>query len=378
MSFSSQGRFSRPSASRAQGSFGPRRSFGQGRGGGFNRRPQGQNIHHSRYINQAVEQKELPVVEIHHDFVDFQLHTQLIKNIVHHGYTKPTPIQDQAIPVMMEGNDVIGIANTGTGKTAAFLIPLIERMAQDNEEGALIVVPTRELAVQIADEFSKLAHNLRLGMMLCVGGTSIGAQIQGLKRNPHVVVGTPGRLKDLINRGFINTEMFTNIVLDEVDRMLDIGFINDIKFLIAQLPEERKSYFFSATMNHEAEMIAHQFLRNPVKVSVRTRETSEHIHQDIVRVEHGQNKVDVLYELLSQPEFERVIVFGRTKHGINKLEEVLTRRGISVSAIHGNKTQGARQRSLLNNNTSCGQTYDTNVKALPDFPARPVRPIRWM
>lgn len=304
------------------------------------------NIHHSRYINTAVEPQEQVEVAIRHNFADFALHTQLMKNIAHHGYEQPTPIQDQAIPVMMEGRDVIGIANTGTGKTAAFLIPLIERIAQDNEEGALIIVPTRELATQIADEFKMLAYNLRMGMILCVGGMSINAQIQGLRRNPHVVIGTPGRLKDLVKRGELRTEMFTNIVLDEVDRMLDIGFVHDIKFLISTLPQERKSYFFSATMNFEAEQIAHSFLRDPVKISVRTRETSVHIHQDIVRVEVGQNKMDVLYQLLIQPDFERVIVFGRTKHGIDKLEKVLSHKGVKVSAIHGNKTQGARQRSL--------------------------------
>ena len=345
MSYDRQGRFSRPGSSGGQSSFGQRQRFGGNRR--FSgRRPPTSNISHSKYINKAVAEKEEVQIATRHTFEDFGFHTQLMKNIVQHGYEKPTPIQDQAIPEMMLGRDLIGIANTGTGKTAAFLIPLIERMAQDNEEGALIVVPTRELAVQIADEFTQLAHNLRLGMMLCVGGTSIGPQIHGLKRNPHVVIGTPGRLKDLIQRNFLRTHMFTNIVLDEVDRMLDIGFIHDVKFLIAQLPEERKSYFFSATMNREAEDIAHTFLKQPVKVSVRTRETSEHIHQDIVRIEEGKSKVDVLYELLTQPEFERVIVFGRTKHGINKLEETLSQRGLRVSSIHGNKTQGARQRSL--------------------------------
>jgi superfamily II DNA/RNA helicase len=159
-------------------------------------------------------------------------------------------------------------------------------------------------------------------------------------------VGTPGRIKDLIMRGAFDTSMFTNIVLDEVDRMLDIGFVKDIQFLISKLPDERHSLFFSATMNKETEAIMHQLLRNPVQISVKTQETSANIYQDVVRVSVGQNKVDVLHGLLQQPEFSKVIVFGRTKHGINKLEDLLTQRGVRVASIHGNKTQGARQRSL--------------------------------
>ncbi len=328
-------RFSRPS------------SRFQDRGRNFAKRgPQISPIHHSKYINKAVEKAEMVQAEITHSFADFGLHTQLLKNIQRQSYLEPTVIQDQAIPPMMEGRDVVGIANTGTGKTAAFLIPLIHKIANNTDEGLLVVVPTRELATQIAEEFKKLAWGLPIGMLLCVGGVSAEPQIRALRQNPHVVIGTPGRLKDLANRRFLDTSMFTNIVLDEVDRMLDIGFVHDIRFLISLLPAERHSYFFSATMNRETEDIMRSFLKNPVTVSVRTRETSEHIHQDVVRIQPGQNKIDVLFELLCQEEFDKVIVFGRTKHGVDKMEKVLREKGVRVSAIHGNKTQGARQRAL--------------------------------
>lgn len=312
----------------------------------FNRSIRSARIHPSKYINHAAEMTQEAVHISQHAFSDFGLHPLILENITRHGYTQPTPIQDQAIPHIMQGRDLVGIANTGTGKTAVFLLPLIHRMLEDNSQGAIIVVPTRELAVQIEQELKIFVQGMRIGMALCVGGLSIQPQIQHLRKNPHFVIGTPGRLKDLIMRGSLDLSKFTNVVLDEVDRMLDIGFINDIRFLVDQLPVERSSYFFSATMTREVETIMQSFLNNPVQVSVKTKETSAQIHQDIVKIQGGQSKTEVLYELLQQEEFEKVIVFGRTKHGINKLEALLTAKGIKVSSIHGNKAQGARQRSL--------------------------------
>jgi superfamily II DNA/RNA helicase len=240
----------------------------------------------------------------------------------------------------------VGLANTGTGKTAAFLLPLIHRILEDNNQGVLVVVPTRELAVQIADEWRKFAYRLPISMTMCIGGTNIHSQISALRKSPHFVIGTPGRLKDLINRGALDTSLFTNIVLDEVDRMLDIGFIHDIEFLVRHLPAQRNSYFFSATLTPDVQRIMQSFLNDPVQISVKTRESSDHIHQDVIKIGPGGSKVQTLIELLTQPEFEKVIVFGRTKHGINKLEKMLSDKGLRVAAIHGNKTQGARQRSL--------------------------------
>lgn len=306
----------------------------------------GGRIDPRRYINSAVAPTEEQVLPVEHQFTDFHLLPQILANIEHCGYTQPTPIQDQAIPALMMGRDVVGIANTGTGKTAAFLLPLIHKIANDPQQGVLIVAPTRELAVQIFDEFKAFAYQLQVGAALCIGGANINSQEKRLRNNPHFVIGTPGRLKDLINRGAFDPSMFTNIVLDEVDRMLDIGFRKDILFLINHLPTPRHGAFFSATMDRETEDIMRQLLTDPVTISVKTRETSDHIHQDVIRVQNGENKIDVLHELLQQPEFRKVMVFGRTKHGINKLEKQLYDRGVKVTAIHGNKTQNARQRSL--------------------------------
>ena len=279
-------------------------------------------------------------------FADFGLDERLLENVLRHGYTTPTPIQDQVIPALMRGEDIVGIANTGTGKTAAFLLPLINKVLQDPDQGVLILAPTRELALQISDELHAFIGGLSLGTALCIGGTNLSGQISRLANNPHFVVGTPGRVKDLINRGAFKTALFTNIVLDEVDRMLDIGFRQDILFLIDQLPAQRQAALLSATLNRDTQSIIQRFLQDPVTISVKRQETADHVYQDIVAIKQGQNKVDVLYDLLAQAEFEKVIVFGRTKHGINKLERQLADRGVRASAIHGNKSQNARQRSL--------------------------------
>lgn len=303
-------------------------------------------IDQSRYIREAIEPIQDQIYSSENSFSDFGLDNQILENLARKGYTAPTPIQDQAIPALMGGRDVVGVANTGTGKTAAFLLPLIQKVLVDPDQGVLILAPTRELAVQIKEEFKAFAEDLPVSVALCIGGQSINAQVSTLRSNPHFVIGTPGRIKDLIQRGAFNTELFSNIVLDEVDRMLDIGFRQDIKFLIAQLPEQRQAAFFSATLNDEAEEIMRTLLTNPVHISVKRMETANHIQQDIVTVKQGESKIDVLHNLLTQQEFEKVIVFGRTKHGINKLERELSNRGVRVSSIHGNKTQSARQRSL--------------------------------
>jgi len=309
-------------------------------------RPQSTISDRSLYSNSAVAPQEQEVYVAQHRFEDFGLHTSIQKNVEARGYLTPTPIQDQAIPVLMAGRDVVGIANTGTGKTAAFLLPFIHKIVQKPEERILVLAPTRELAVQIMDELAAFTKGLNIQSTMCIGGKSIQTQAERLKRNPHMVIGTPGRMKDLVQRGAFQIQRYTNVVLDEVDRMLDIGFRPDIQFLISQMSQQRQSAFFSATMDNSTAEIMHAFLTNPEIISVKRRETSAHIQQDVVRVQPGQNKIELLCEFLQKPGFERVIVFGRTKHGINKLEQVLQERGYRVSALHGNKSQNARQRAL--------------------------------
>lgn len=279
-------------------------------------------------------------------FVRYNVAEKLKRNIAEHGYVTPTAIQEKAIPEILNGRDIIGIANTGTGKTAAFLISLINKCYSDRTQKVLIVVPTRELAIQITEEFRIFAKGMNLEAVATVGGASIKRQTYVLRHNPHFVIGTPGRLKDLIERKILNLLNFQNIVLDEVDRMVDIGFIKDIKYIISLLPRVRQSLFFSATVDERTKDILQNFVTNPVTVSVKRQETVENVEQDIVKLSGSRQKVDVLHDLLIQPGFDKVIIFGRTKWGMEKLSHILVERGFKAVAIHGNKSQNQRQRAL--------------------------------
>jgi len=280
-----------------------------------------------------------------HRFADFNIDERIKGNIEKKGYVTPTPIQDQAIPLILEGRDIVGIANTGTGKTGAFLIPLLQKIVLNREEHVLIIVPTRELAQQIDEEFKGFAVGSGFLSLCAVGGANITPQIRRLREDPYVVIGTPGRLKDLMDRKVLNLSKFQTVVLDEADRMLDMGFIADMKFILSHMPTKRHTLFFSATLSREIEALIGSFLVNPARVSVKTSETAANVHQDIVRVA-GKVKVDVLCDLLTKPEFDKVLVFGRTKHGMEKLAKMLKQRGIAAESIHGNKSQSQRQRAL--------------------------------
>lgn len=295
-------------------------------------------------------QKAVPVEEViynpQHKFVDFQIDGRLKNNIARKGYKEPTPIQDRIIPSILKGKDVVGIANTGTGKTAAFLIPAINKSLSNKRNKTIVIVPTRELAFQIEKEFKEFAEGLRLFSVLCIGGTSIGNQLRNVRRDNDFVIGTPGRIKDLVERKALNMSLFKTIVLDEADRMLDMGFINDMKFLMSKLPEDRQALLFSATIPEEIERLARQFLRNPEEVSVKTKESSTNVNQDVIKIKEGDKKVDVLCDLLAQPAFTKVLVFGKTKYGVEKLSKALEKRGFKSESIHGNKTQGKRKGAI--------------------------------
>lgn len=289
--------------------------------------------------------EELVVYEPQHRFNDFPLHEAIKRNIAHKGYDQPTPIQDKVIPEILSGRDVIGLASTGTGKTAAFLLPLIDKELKNRGQKVLIITPTRELAVQIMEEGRAFSYGTRQFFAICIGGVDIGRQVRELRRNPEFVVGTPGRLKDLVERRELRLNEYQTIVLDEVDRMLDMGFVNEMRALIAQLPVERQSLFFSATMNDKARAIAREFLHNPVTVEIASQRASERVNQDIVKL-NGRSKIEVLHELLIAPGFEKVLLFGRTKHGMERLTKELEKRGFRAASIHGNKSQSQRQRAL--------------------------------
>jgi len=298
----------------------------------------------SDFIKKVEALVQSPVYICKHEFSDFLIEEQLKKNIIKRGYMAPTPIQDKAIPPLLEGKDVVGTANTGTGKTAAFLIPLVNNLLTKKTKRVLIITPTRELAAQIRDELKFFKEDTGFNSVLCIGGLNINFQIEQLKKYPEFVIGTPGRLKDLeLNCRALNFSQFTSIVLDEVDRMLDMGFINDMKYIINKLPKDRHSLFFSATISPAVKAIADRFLRNPLAISVQTRQTAENVNQDVVRT---NNKIETLHDLLIKPEFTKVIVFVRTKRAADKLAKNLKERGFQLAAIHGDKTQAQRKKAL--------------------------------
>lgn len=331
------------------------RRFNNKRNRGFNRFSRNRNrpdanlmkmIHNIPLMQQVSSvQEEKPFVALH-KFEDFPIYGQLKKNILYKNYTSPTPIQDQAILPILEGKDVIGIANTGTGKTAAFLIPLIDKVFKNKSEKVLIVTPTHELAVQINNEFNYFARGGGIYSTLCIGGMNMFRQKAELRRNSNFVIGTPGRLKDLIQKNSLHLSYFKTVVLDEADRMVDIGFINEIKYFISLLPKERQSLFFSATISGKVREILDNFIHNGVTISVKQQDAAITINQDIVRVINKDKKIEQLHDLLIKDEFDKVLIFGRTKWGVQKLADDLVKRGFKAGAIHGNKRQNQRQRTL--------------------------------
>ena len=323
------------------------RSFGGGRRGGGSRGPAKKYIHPSKFINKAVQKADEVPYEATHKFADFPFGAQLHHNIANKGYVTPSAIQDQAIPHIIDGKDVIGLANTGTGKTAAFLLPIIERQSGITlRPSVLIIAPTRELAQQIDEQFREFSKGLGLYSTLIVGGVNVDRQVRDLKRRPHVIIGTPGRLKDLMQRRVLQLKNMTTLVLDEADRMLDMGFLPDIRQIIGEMPTDRQTLFFSATITPEISALVNTFLKDPVTISVRTTETSEHVEQDVVETRDKTHKMEVLVDMLSNEAFEKVLVFGETKFGVQRLSDHLDNSGIPSAAIHGNKNQSQRQRAL--------------------------------
>ncbi len=331
--------------SSSRGGFGGGRSGGGNRGGG-RRGFKEAKFDTSMFISKAVITEEVVHFIPEHMFTDFNIAESLKKTIVAKGYSAPTPIQDRVIPHIINGQDVVGIANTGTGKTAAFLIPLINKVILNPKEQVLIMVPTRELAIQIEEELHGLVKGMKIYSVCCVGGANIRPQMQALRYHNNFVIGTPGRLKDLLERKYINLANFKSVVLDEADRMLDMGFIGDMKYMMALMPKDRHTLFFSATMSREIEVLIKDFLNEPVSISVKTQDTSKNVDQDVIRVKAGDVRIELLHDLLIKPECTKVLIFGRTKHGVEKLSNELIRKGIKADSIHGDKNHARRQRAL--------------------------------
>jgi superfamily II DNA/RNA helicase len=340
-SFSNKKRnFSGPSRGNSRNRFS---NSSRGKKGGFGG---GVKIAHSQYIRKADPIVESALYIPKNKFEDFKINATLKTNILKKGYVNPTPIQDVSIPFLLAGRDVVGIANTGTGKTAAFLIPLLDKILNNPGEKVLVIVPTRELALQINEEFWGFRGGLNLYSVCCVGGMGINTQISGLRRMHNIVIGTPGRLRDLVDRKAINLAQFKTIVLDEADRMLDMGFVDDMRFVMSKMAPSRQTLLFSATITSEIDRLIKEFLTDPERISVKTGDTARNVEQNIVRVPKGADKVDHLHELLTKKEFSKVLIFGRTKHGVDKLSKDLIKRGFKAEAIHGDKNQSGRQRAL--------------------------------
>lgn len=277
----------------------------------------------------------------------------LLKAIKTEGYTTPTPIQQQSIPIVLEGRDLLGCAQTGTGKTAAFAIPMLQLLSENNLNAkgykhirALILTPTRELAVQIEESFAAYGRHTGLKQEVIFGGVSQHAQTIALRNGTDILIATPGRLLDLMNQGYIHLDHLEIFVLDEADRMLDMGFINDVKKVIRELPKEKQTLFFSATMPPQIAQLADSLLQNPEKVEVTpVSSTAEKVEQAIYFV-HKNDKLKLLVHILENSNIKRTLVFTRTKHGADRISRDLNKAKLRSDAIHGNKTQTARQRAL--------------------------------
>lgn len=284
-------------------------------------------------------------------FDDLKLSPELLHALKKQGYTQPTPIQEQAIPQIIAGRDILGCAQTGTGKTAAFALPILQLLSKPGNKGfpgikALILAPTRELALQIHESFKAYGDNTMLKYALVFGGVSQHGQVKSIRNGADVVIATPGRLLDLMNQGYVKLNTVKHFVLDEADRMLDMGFINDIRKIIARLPGEKQTIFLSATVSPEIKTLADKLLRNPVSIHIEpVKSTSALIQQGIYYV-NKENKRALLSHILQDAIIENALVFTRTKRGADNVVKELNRNRIKAEAIHGNKSQNARERAL--------------------------------
>ncbi|MDO7576927.1 MAG: DEAD/DEAH box helicase [Flavobacteriaceae bacterium] len=297
-------------------------------------------------------------------FKDLKLELPILKALEKQGYTQPTPIQEQAIPILLKGHDLLGVAQTGTGKTAAFGIPILNHLLKENNSGqgkrkikALVVTPTRELAIQIAENFTDYSQFTHLRNTVIFGGVKQSKQVASLQQGVDILVATPGRLLDLMNQGYITFRDLKYVVLDEADQMLDMGFIHDVKKIIAKLPPNRQSLFFSATMPKTIVELSQKMLGDFERVTIKPEQaTAEKVKQGVYFVSKN-NKPNLLIYLLEQRPQDSVLVFSRTKHGANKIVKTLDKAKIKSAAIHGNKSQAQRQKAL-------GEFKDGSLKVL--------------
>lgn len=322
----------------------PKRSFGK-RPQTRSRQPKKDYIHPSKFVQSAKPSTVDEYVPLH-SFADFHLNQLISKNLNNMGYKDPSPIQDQAVPHGLLGKDIVGIANTGTGKTAAFAIPLLNRLITEPKTKALILAPTRELAEQIEQQCRMIGKDSGLDGALLIGGTSMGPQLGDLRYNPRIVIGTPGRIKDHLERGSLILSDCNIVVLDEVDRMLDMGFINDITHILNKTNKARQSFYFSATLDRRVQGVIESFSRDPIHISVKSGDTSDNVEQNVVIVNAGDKKIEKLHDILIKEGTSKSIIFDDTHRSVEKLSMELAARGFQADSIHGGKSQAQRQRVL--------------------------------
>jgi len=323
-----------------------------------------QYIDPARFVSEA-QKIEQEIYIPQNQFQDFKVQKRIIDNLLEKGYETPTPIQDQTIKLVLDGKDVVGIANTGTGKTAAFAVPLIHDLITHMDNRLIVMAPTRELAQQIVEEMLSFSKGCNLKIALLIGGASMNLQQKALRAMPRIVVGTPGRIKDHIGQGTLNLATFNRVVLDEVDRMLDMGFIKDITSILSRVNPVRQSLFFSATMEDEIEKLIGRFARNPVTVSTRVGATVDSVSQDVVWFGSAEDKLDKLHDILIDQQCSKVIIFDDTKRLVERLAKELLARGFKVDRIHGDKSQSQRSRAIKRLKTD-----EINILVATDVAAR--------
>ena len=321
-----------------------RKSFG-GRHQVKGRQPKKDYIHPSKFIQSAKPRSEEAYIPMH-SFQDFDLNLLIRRNLAAMGFQNPSPIQDQAIPYGLAGKDVVGIAHTGTGKTAAFATPVLNRLITEPTSKAIVLAPTRELAEQIEQQCRMIGKGSGLNGALLIGGASMGLQLSDLRYSPRIIIGTPGRIKDHLERGSLNMSDCNIVVLDEVDRMLDMGFVHDITHILSHASNTRQSFYFSATLDTRVQDIIKSFSLDPILISVKSGDTSDNVDQNIVTFAGSENKIDKLHDILIGKTTAKAIIFDDTHRTVEKLSKELVARGFAADSIHGGKTQSQRQRVL--------------------------------
>ncbi len=325
-------------------SFARNRMGGSGVGNNSGSSRFGQRIDFAKFVKKAEKVEEVKYAA-KHKFADFPFVEQLQKNIAKKGFVNPTPIQDQSIMTVLGGRDFFGLANTGTGKTGAFILPLIDRVSRDKKQKVLIMAPTRELAQQIEVEFRDLSAWLQIFSVSVVGGMPINRQISEIRRGVNFVIGTPGRITDLVKQKALDLSTFSTVVLDEADRMLDMGFRDDMTFILGKCATPRQTLFFSATLSPEIKKMTEMYLKDPLFVSVVTGNTSKNVDQDVVRAKKD-DKLNTLHDILIKEGSDKVLIFRETKRSVDQLEKELRALGFKVAGIHGDKRNRERMRML--------------------------------